>query len=235
MIKYLIFFLLPIGVFAQTYMAQIKPIDSFGIYAQTSGNIKYLNKNDEMKVVNKVIIRIDDELELKQRAIYKRELKLYEKKLIHQTRNYRRFIKIYGKSRYDKDQQYLALLDLKVNIENLKLSIAQNQDQINKKTISLKNFYLKSFDVNQGDYVAAGTKLATAYDLKQAKLTVYVNHQDYQNIKNKTLLINGKKGLGHILRIDRTLDTNFVSAHKVVISFKSKDFGKNVNVEFKSE
>jgi len=230
--KYLLILITPLMVFAQTYMAKVEPYDSFTIYSQTSGQIIKLDKNDETKIVNKTIIKLDSTLEEKQLAIYNKQLELYLKKLTILENSYEKYIKITGKSQADKDDKLYVLIELQISIESLKSNIKTLEDTLKKKEISLKNLYLKEFKVNQGDYVSTGTALATAYDISKSKLLVYVSFDDYENIANKKVLINGKENIALIEKIDKTLDETFVSAHKVTLTLKDDNFGKILEVEF---
>lgn len=229
----LITIFLPIFLFGQNYMGQIEPYEEYSIYSQASGQIVTLDKKDETKTVNKILIKIDDNLEKKQLALYENQLKLYNEKLKILESSYERFITIKGKSQSDRDEKYYDLIDLKISIDSLKLSISELKDTIAKKSIYVNNLYIKSFAVNLGDYVSIGTKLATAQDLTKAKVEVYVSSDDYKNIVNKTVLIDGKSDIATIEKIDKSVDETYVSAYKVTIVLKDKTYGKVVNVEFK--
>lgn len=229
--KYFIF-TLPILLNAQVYMAKIEPFASFSIEAQTSGQIVTLDINDEMRVVDKTLIKLDDSLDKKTLSLYKEQLKFQEKKLEISTDNYNKFIKISGKSQNEKDTKFINLLDIKNNISNLKISIEKLKDTISKKSIYIKNLYIKEFFVRQNNFVTQGAKLATAYDINKAKLVVYVNSQDYENIKNKQILINGKKDKASFYKIDLTPDETYISAYKIELLYDGKEFGKSVKVEF---
>lgn len=229
--KYLLI-LVPFLLNAQTYMAKVEPFESFTIDAQTSGKIVKLDKNDEMRVVNKVLVKLDDSLDKKTLALYTKQLKLQNDKLRILTNSYNKFIKIRGKSQSQKDDKYISLLDIKNTIANLKISIDSLKDTIEKKSVHVKNLYINSFSVNKGDFVTQGTKLATAYDVSKAKLIIYVNKQDYEDLKNKTILINGKKGQGSFYKIGLLPDSTYISAYKVELNYKGKEFGKTVKVEF---
>ena len=230
--KYLLFVCVPIMLFSQTYMAKIEPFDSFIIYAQTNGQIVYLDKNDETKVVDKTIIKLDDSLEQKELAGYKIQRRLYEEKLKLLNKNYQKYLQVVGKSAFEKDEKYYQILDLKVTIENLKIQIAQLEDTIAKKQISVNKLYIKAFQANNGDYVTAGTQLAKAYDISHAKLVVFVSRSDYENIGNKKILIDGKHNNTEIYKIDKIQDETMISAYRVELLLQSNDFGKIVEVEF---
>lgn len=231
--KIVFFLLLPFVLFAQTYMAKIQPYEKYTLYAQTSGEVAYVDKNDETKIVSKVLIKLDDSLEKNKLKFYKEQLNFYNEKLKLFEKNYKKFLKISGKSQYEKDEKYYDVLDLKININSLKVSIAELEDTIAKKSLHVKNRYIKEIDVNVGDYVATGAQLGIAYDISKSKLIVYASSEDYTNIQDKEVLINGKKGIAKIEKVDETVDENYVSAHKITLVLKNKNFGKVVSVEFK--
>ncbi|MDD3602948.1 MAG: hypothetical protein PHZ17_06555 [Sulfurovum sp.] len=230
--KFLFFVCVPIMLFSQTYMAKIEPFDNFIIYAQTNGQIVYLDKNDETKVVDKTIVKLDDSLEQKELAGYKMQLRLYEEKLKLLNKNYQKYLQVAGKSAFEKDEKYYQILDLKVTIENLKIEIAKLEDTIAKKHISVRNLYIKQFKTNNGDYVTAGTQLADAYDISSARAVVFVSRSDYENIENKKILIDGKQESATIYKIDKIQDETMISAYRVELLLQRDDFGKIVEVEF---
>ena len=230
--KYLFILISPLVLFAQTYMAKIEPYDTFTIYSQAAGQIIQLDKNDETKVVNKTLIKLDTNLENQQLAIYNKQLSLYQKKLSILNASYQKYVKIQGKSQSDKDEKYYELIELEISIESIKINIKTLQDTIKKKSISAKNLYIKEFLVNNGDYVSIGTQMANAYDISKSKLIVYASQDDYKDILNKKVLINGKEGIAKIEKIDKTLDETFVSAHKVTLTLENDNFGEIMKVEF---
>ncbi len=232
MIRYF-FLLLPIFLFANNYIAKIEPKDEFSIYANANGEITFLDKTKEMSMVNGVIVRIDNALEKENLNLYQTQLKLLNEKLVILENYYNKYKTITGKSDYEKDEKYMQIIELKNSIKNLELSITNTKDILNKKEITLNNLYLKEFIVNKYDYVNAGTKIATAYDTSKAKLVLYLNKEDYKDIKSKEIHLDGKKSNATIKKLDITPDKTFISAYKAEIEIDSKDFGQSVNVEFK--
>ena len=232
MIRYF-FLLLPIFLFANNYIAKIEPKDEFSIYANTNGEITFLDKTKEMSMVNGVIVKIDNALEKENLNLYQTQLKLLNEKLVILENYYNKYKTITGKSDYEKDEKYMQIIELKNSIKNLELSITNTKDILNKKEITLNNLYLKEFIVNKYDYVNAGTKIATAYDTSKAKLVLYLNKEDYKDIKSKEIHLDGKKSNATIKKLDITPDKTFISAYKAEIEIDSKDFGQSVNVEFK--
>jgi hypothetical protein len=118
-------------------------------------------------------------------------------------------------------------------MNSLKLSIAGLEDTIRKKSVFVKDMYIKEFVVSLGDFVSAGSELVKAYDVSKSKLIVYVSSDDYKNIRNKSVYIDAKEGVATIEKVDSTLDETYVSAYKVTLVLNSSDFGKTVKVEFK--
>ena len=232
MIRYF-FLLLPIFLFANNYIAKIEPKDEFSIYANTNGEITFLDKTKEMSIVNGVIVKIDNVFEKENLNLYQTQLKLLNEKLVILENYYNKYKTITGKSDYEKDEKYMQIIELKNSIKNLELSITNTKDILNKKEITLNNLYLKEFIVNKYDYVNAGTKIATAYDTSKAKLVLYLNKEDYKDIKSKEIYLDGKKSNATIKKLDITPDKTFISAYKAEIEIDSKDFGQSVNVEFK--
>lgn len=230
--KYLFILITPLMMFAQTYMSKIEPYDTFTIYAQSAGTIVTLDKNDETKVVNKTIIKLDSALEKQELSIYNKQLALYKKKLSILNASYKKYINIRGKSQSDKDDKLYDLIELQISIESLKLDIKTIEDTLKKKTIKVKDLYIKEYSVNLGDYVAVGSSLASAYDISKSKILVYVSDDDYEGLENKKVLINGAENIATIEKIDITLDEIFVSAHKVTIVLKNSNLGDIVKVEF---
>lgn len=232
--KYILLFL-PIFIYAKSYMGVINPINEYTIYAKTSGEIVSLDKNDETKVLSKTIIQIDKDIEEKTLKLYKEQLSLYRQKLDINQSNYSKFITLKGQSKVDKDDKLLDIIDLKNNIASLKVSIAELENTISNKIISIKNLYLKEFLVNKHDYVSAGTKVATVYDTTKGKIEVYVTKADFENIKNKVVYIDDKKTNLKINKIDITTDDTYISSHKIELEIDSKNFGSTIKVEFKDE
>ena len=217
---------------AQSYMGKVEPYEQFTIFSQTSGKVVKLDKNDETKLVSKTLIKLDSSLENERLKIYKKQLGLYNEKLKILEENYNKYKKITGKSKVEIDEKYYEIIDLKLNINNLALNIADLEDTISKKSIDVKKLYIKEFKVDLGDYVSTGSELATAYDISKSKVLVYVSRDDYDNIKQKTVLVNGKKGLGIVEKIDIVPDETYVSAYKVTVILKEQSFGEVVTVEF---
>ena len=62
---------------------------------------------------------------------------------------------------------------------------------------------------------------------------IYLNSEDYKNIKSKEIFLDGQKSNAKLKRLDITPDKTFISAYKAEIEIDSKDFGQSINVEFR--
>jgi hypothetical protein len=121
MIRYF-FLLLPIFLFANNYIAKIEPKDEFSIYANTNGEITFLDKTKEMSMVNGVIVKIDNALEKENLNLYQTQLKLLNEKLVILENYYNKYKTITGKSDYEKDEKYMEIIELK-NGERVEIGI----------------------------------------------------------------------------------------------------------------
>ncbi len=103
------------SLFAREYMTQINPNEKIEIKSQTSGVIKYVNKELESSFVkmNQVLLRInakDEEIELQKErsslSVQKEIVKIKEK-------NYQAKKRIKQLSQYDKNNEKLSFLESK--------------------------------------------------------------------------------------------------------------------------
>ena len=114
-----------------------------------------------------------------------------------------------------------------IKIENLKDTIK------NKKLIEESN-YIFNIAVKKGDYVNTGTLLYEAKDLSKAKVEIFVPILEIDDIKNKSIYIDGKKSDVKINKIYDIADSTHISAYKVeLILENTKTFSRLVKIEFK--
>lgn len=232
--RYILLFL-PVFIFAKSYTGIIEPINEYAIYAKTSGEVVEIDKDDENKILSKTILELDKDLEVKSLKLYEEQLNLYNQKLKIMESNYEKFITIKGKSKVDKDDKLLEIIDLKNSIAQLNISIVELKDSIKNKTISIKNLYLKEFLVNKYDYVTSGTKIATVYDMSKSKVVIYLTSSDFKNIKNKIIYLDNKKTNLKVHKIDITTDETYISSYKTEVLIDSKNYGDTVKLEFRDE
>ena len=219
--------------FAKVYMAKVEPINSFDIYSKVAGEVIYVNKKNQNKIVNETIVKIDSSLEDKKLKAYTKKLEILEKELAIKASYYKKILNLRSETNFEKDKKLIEIYQLEVKILDLKKDIALLKDEISYKTIHAKNLYLKKFYINTYDYINKGTKVAKLYDISSAKLTIYIDKEEFDNILNKKIYINGKENKGGILRLDITTDEVYLSSYKLEIKADIKAFGKIVKVEIK--
>ncbi len=221
--------------FAQEYYAKIEPISTYNVKSSVSGKVIYINKKIESKkIVNETIVKIDskvNKIELQQSKI---KLKGLKSILKIDKNTLESFKKVSSKSRFDKDNQRIKILNTKSSISDLETKIATLDDQIQNKTLNEKNKYIYNIAVEVGDYVNPGTLLYTAMDLSKGKLDIYIPISEAKNIKTKTIFIDGKKTNLSISKLDIVADTKHISSYKCEINIeKPKEFSTLTKIEFR--
>ena len=233
--KKLILFLISLNFAVASYYAVIKPYREFNIKASVSGRVEFVKKEAEGRLVkNDLIIRLDskiDEIELEKSL---EKLKNLKQILLFQEDILKSFQKVKSKSKVDKDNQKIIVLNTKNQIADLENKIATLKDKIQKKQIFIKNKYIDTIFVDVGNFVNPGAKLIKAYDLSKAKLEIFVSVDKIKNIKNRAIYLNGKKTNLKINKIYKVADNKHLGSYKVeIILDKPKTFSKLIKVEFK--
>jgi multidrug efflux pump subunit AcrA (membrane-fusion protein) len=222
-------------VTANEYFAKIEPINTYNVKSAVSGTINFINEKLESTTVTKdIIVKIDDkvnQIDLKQSKL---KLKNLEETVQLETNTLKRFNKVSSKSKFDKDNQKIKILNIQSNISDLKTKIATLEDTIAKKTLIEKQNYIYDIAVEVGDYVNPGTVLYTAMNLEKAKLSIYLPIDQANNIESKTIYLDGVKTDLKISKLYKVTDTKHISSYKCEIELSNpKQFSKLVKVEFK--
>ncbi|RXJ69605.1 HlyD family secretion protein [Halarcobacter ebronensis] len=234
--KYLLLVFLSLNcLFANEFYAKLEPIESYEIKAAVSGKVIYANRDIEgKKANNSTIVELDsyvNRIDLEQSL---NKLKAIEEMIELQNRNYQRLLKITSKSGYEKDNQKINVINLEVNRADILINIANLKDSIKNKKLVEKDFYIYNIAVNEGDYVTAGTLLYEAKDLSKGKLEIYVPILDIDDIKNKTIYLDGEKTNLKIEKIFDVADSQHISSYKVKIVLNNpKKFSRLIKIEFK--
>jgi hypothetical protein len=89
--------------------------------------------------------------------------------------------------------------------------------------------------VREGDYVSPGTPLARVDDAKHAKLVLYLEPEELQNIEQKTVYLNGKKTAYRVDKVWRIADEKFISSYRaeIYIPAPKGHFSELMKVELK--
>jgi hypothetical protein len=221
--------------FAVEYFAKVEPITTYNIKSSVSGKVFYVNKHLESKrVKNEVIIQIDDKInkiDLKQTQLKLNNLKeilKLEKSTLES------FKKVSSKSRFDKDNQKIKILNINSSISDIKIKIATLKDVISKKLLIENDNYIYNIAVEIGDYINPGTLLYTAMDLSKGKVSVYLPINKAKKILTKTIYMDGIKTNLKISKLYNVADTKHISSFKCeIIIPKPKLFSALVKIEFK--
>jgi len=266
-VKYILAILvLALHLNASIYYAKVEPYEMYSIKASVSGEVVSLFKDAEGKVSNGgVLIQIDDVLNKKELATSKSKIKslknTYEltKQNVDNSQkvakirenNYNRVKNLKTKSRVEKDNELINLINAKnqvltlsnslenllVSISDLEYKIATLENAISKKNIKIKNGFLiyKTY-VNTGDFVNVGAPLVDAYDISKGKLTIYLSKEDLDVANSGVLYINDKATAYKADKIWKVVDTQNISSYKTEIIIPApKRFSELLKIEFKAQ
>jgi multidrug resistance efflux pump len=261
----ILFFTLLATLLANTYYAKVEPLQMYDIKASVAGKVVYSDTASEGSFVEeRVIVKLDDyldkaELEATEKKIASinnsiniltQNMKNAKKSEDIRKRHYELYKSMKSKSKFDKDKEMLAYisattayLNIKNQIQNLNIQLsdlkykrALIKDKISKKEFKAKNRYIYAILVKEGDFANVGKPIYKAYDTSKAKLTIFVSKEDVENIKNKTVYINGKKSRYKVSKVWRIADSKFISSYRVeIVIDRVEFFSKVVKVELKDE
>ncbi len=221
--------------FGQEFYSMINPIKTFSVKAAVSGEVVFVNKSLEKNYVsNKSIVKLDDSLDLVNLEQTKIKLANQEQTLKIESDILESYEKVSSKTKIDKDGQKMKILSISSSIADMKMQIANLQNNIKKKNISASDIYISSVEVEVGDYVNAGGLLYKGYDLSRGKLEIFLPINEIDSFKNKTIYLDGKRSGLKINKISKVADEKNISSYKAEIIVKNpKSFSKLVKVEFK--
>lgn len=221
--------------FATSYFAKLEPIKSYTIKSSVSGKILYANNSLESKTVNNaLIVKLDDSIDNVDLQQSQKKLQNMQQILKLQDETLEKFKKVSSKSKFDRDNQRIVILNTASTINDLKTKIATLKDRIKNKNLKEKNSYIYDVAVEVGDYVAPGTLLYTAMDLSQGKVEIFIPIDDALSIKDKVIYLDDKKTDLKITKLYNVADSKHISSYKCeIIIPKPKTFSKLVKIEFK--
>jgi len=117
----------------------------------------------------------------------------------------------------------------------MQYKIAQLEDSIEKKSIVLNHMYLYEIMVRKGDYVAPGSPLARVVDASRAKLVLFLEPSELEQIEQKIVYLNGEKTGYKVDKVWRVADEKFISSYRaeIYITAPKGTFSKLMKVEIK--
>jgi len=221
--------------FSSEYYAKLNPINTYTVKSAVSGNVVYVNNEIESTTASKsTIVKIDSEIDSVDLAQSKEKLKNLNETLKIQKGILKSFQKVSSKSKFDKDNQQIVILNIASTISDLKTKIATLEDQITKKNLVAKNHYIYNIAVEVGDYVTPGVLLYSSMDLSAGKLELYIPISTASEIQNKKIYLDGKKTDLKISKLYDIADSIHISSYKCEIIVPApKKFSNLVKIEFK--
>jgi len=262
--KIFLLLFIPLFIFAKVHYAKVEPYESVVLKSAVSGLVTEVDLDAEgTLVMSKRVIHLDDVLDKINLEDTKESVTLLEQMLginkeianslsgtvKRQQSYYERISKLSTASKTQKDNayssfasaktQYLStkekIVSLEKQILDMKYRTAQLEDSIVKKSIVLHNKYLYKLIVRKGDFVAPGSPLAQIEDASRAKLVLFLEPEELEGIKSKTVYIDEKKTDYTVDKVWRIADEKFISSYRaeIYIAAPKSAFSKLVKVEIK--
>ncbi len=262
--RFLYLLAIPALLSAKVHYAKVEPYESVIIKSAVSAQVIGVDLDAEGKMIgDKEVIRLDDKIDKADLVASQKSLEILDvtlginqdmvynlkKSFDRQEGYYKRLNKLSTASKTQKDTAFISYvtaknqyLSTKEKIESIKRQILDMQlkinklsDSISKKSIQLKNRYLYKLSVRVGDYVNLGSPLATIQNQERAKLTLFLEPSELEEIESKKIFIDGKESGYKVNKVWNSTDEKFISSYRVEIYIESpKDsFSKLVKVELK--
>ena len=244
--KVLVWFLLPLFVFAKVHYAKVEPYESVVLKSAVSGLVLEADLDAEGTMVEeKRVIHLDDVMDKINLKDSQKSVELLEqmisinqdiaeslgKTVRRQEGYYQRISKLSTASKTQKDSafgsytsaktQYLSTREKIVSLEkqliDMKYKVALLSDTIEKKSIILKKKYLYKLMVRKGDFVNPGTPLADVQDISKAKLVLFLEPEELKDVRSKAVYIDGKKTDYRVNKVWNVADEKFISSYRAEI------------------
>jgi len=244
--KVLVWFLLPLFVFAKVHYAKVEPYESVVLKSAVSGLVLEADLDAEGTMVKeKRVIHLDDVMDKINLKDSQKSVGLLEqmisinqdiaeslgKTVRRQEGYYQRISKLSTASKTQKDSafgsytsaktQYLSTREKIVSLEkqliDMKYKVALLSDTIEKKSIVLKKRYLYKLMVRKGDFVNPGTPLANVQDISKAKLVLFLEPEELKDVRSKAVYIDGKKTDYRVNKVWNVADEKFISSYRAEI------------------
>ena len=261
--KLLLLLLTPLLLFSKVHYAKVEALETITLKAAVSAQVQESKIALEGTTTSSTIIRLDDKLDRIKLKSSRNSIKLIQnmirinRKILASTEEsmgrqeayYGRIENMISASKTQKDNAFYAFNNAKTQyfstqekIDSLKkqkldleFEISRLQDSIAKKSIKIKNKFLNRLFVSVGDYVNMGTPLAEVQDLSAAKLVLFLESKELEDINSKTIYINDKASEYKVSKIWKVADKKFISSYRTEIKINNpkENFSKLLKVEFK--
>jgi multidrug resistance efflux pump len=262
--KIFLLLVMPLFLLAKVHYAKVEPYDSVVLKSAVSGQvIDVLLDAEGTMVVSKRVIHIDDKLDIinledtkisidlvQQMLKINKEIEQSLKEIVQRQKGYyKRISKLSTASKTQKDNAYSAftsaktqylstrekILSLQKQILDMQYKVAQLKESVSQKSVILDNKYLYKLMVRTGDFVAPGSALARVDDISRAKLVLYLDNSELEDIDQKIVYLDDKKSEYKIDKIWKMADEKFISSYRaeIIIPAPFKSFSKLMKVEIK--
>jgi hypothetical protein len=227
---------MPLLLFAKVHYAKVEPYNSVILKSAVSALVINVDLESEGKMVeNKRVIYLDDRLDKMNLKLSNENILILRETLKRQEAYFQRINKLTTVSTAQKDEAFYSFASAKTQYLDMQYKIAQLEDSIEKKSIVLDHRYLYEIMVRKGDYVTPGTPLANVVDVSRAKLVVFLEPSELEQIEKKTVYLNDKKTDYKVDKVWKVADEKFISSYRAEIYIPAPEmsFSTLMKVEIK--
>jgi hypothetical protein len=234
--KILLLLFVPLFLFSKVHYAKVEPYESVTLKSAVSALVIDVDLEAEGSIVDqKRVIYLDDRLDKINLKTSKENLLILQETLKRQESYFQRMDKMKTASTSQKDNAFFSFASAKTQYLDMQYKIAQLEDSIEKKSIILDHMYLYEIMVRKGDYVSPGSPLATVVDASRAKLVLFLEPGELENIDQKTVYLDGEKTDYKVDKVWKVADEKFISSYRAEIYIPAPEgsFSQLMKVELK--
>jgi len=234
--KISILLLLSVYMHAKVHYAKVEPYESVVIKSSASGLVTEVDLDAEGTTVHlKKVIYLDDYLDKINLKNARENLSIVRETLKRQEEYFKRIDKLKTASITQKDNAFYNFSSTKTKYLEIQTKIAQLEDTIAKKTLVLKNKYLYKLMVRKGEYVNFGTPLARVDDVSRAKLVLFLEAEELEELASKNIYLDGNKTEYKVDKVWKVADEKYISSYRaeIYISTPKDIFSKLIKIEIK--
>ncbi|MDD3344607.1 MAG: hypothetical protein PHR87_13650 [Sulfurospirillaceae bacterium] len=255
-----------LGLHAGIYYAKVEPSSTYTLKASYSAEVtaSLLELEGKLSEGN-LVVRLDDALDTKELKFSQEKhhsllktVTLMQQNILNaqetvriKEENYGRIKELKTKSKVDKDNEFINLLNVKNQLLNLEQSLQNTyvqlsdldyhinflKDKIDKKNLQVpKGNLIYKIYVTKGDYVVTGSPLIDVYDVREGKLTLFLSKEDIELARRGVIYVDGKKTDLKVHKLWSVADTQNISAYRCEILLPHPDiFSMLKKIEFKEQ
>lgn len=234
--KFLLLICTPLLLLAKVHYAKVEPYNSVVLKSAVSALVMNVDLESEGKMVeNERVIYLDDRLDKINLKRSNENLLILRETLKRKEAYFQRMNKLKTVSTAQKDDAFYSFSSAKTQYLDMQYQVAQLEDSIEKKSIVLDHKYLYEIMVRKGDYVTPGTPLANVVDASRAKLVLFLEPSELEQIEKKTVYLDDKKTEYKVDKVWKVADEKFISSYRAEIYIPAPEmsFSELVKVEIK--